>query len=54
MKEVHQGMAITSEEFNVKAGFAEQTMAELGVAAQERAEVMGLLGPMKSDIVEKP
>jgi hemoglobin len=54
MKEVHQGMAITSEEFKLMAGFADQTMAELGVGAKERSEVMGLLGPMKSDIVEKP
>jgi hemoglobin len=54
MKDVHQGMAITSEEFRLMAGFADQTMKDLGVGAQERSEVMSVLGPMKLDIVEKP
>lgn len=54
MKEAHKGMAVSGAEFALMAGFAEQAMRELGVAEGERAEVMGMLGPMKTDIVEKP
>lgn len=54
MKESHKGMAVSGDEFGLMAGFADQTMKELGVAERERSEVMGMLGPMKSDIVEKP
>jgi hemoglobin len=52
MKETHRGMGVTAGEFDA---LVEDLVASLGhfeVPKAEQEELLGLLGPMRSDIVE--
>ena len=54
MKRTHAGMGITSTEFDALVGDLVATLNKFKVPAQEKNELLGALGPMKGDIVEKP
>ncbi len=53
MSKVHEGMGITSVEFDVVGGHLSDTLDELHVGAREKKELLDLLGSMKRDIVTK-
>ncbi len=54
MKTTHAGMRITSEEFDALVGDLVVTLNKFKVPEREKKELLGALGPMKGDIVEKP
>ncbi len=54
MKTAHAGMGITSVEFDALVGDLVATLNKFKVPERERNELLGALGPMKKDIVEKP
>jgi len=54
MKTAHQGMGITTADFNALVGDLVATLNKFKVGAEEQKELLGVLGPMKKDIVEKP
>jgi hemoglobin len=54
MKTTHAGMGITSTEFDALVGDLVATLNKFKVPPQEKNELLGALGPMKGDIVEKP
>ena len=54
MKTTHAGMGITSAEFMALVEDLVAAMNTLNVPKTEQNELLGLLGPMKSDIVEIP
>lgn len=54
MKSAHAGMRIKEEEFNALVGDLVTTLNRFKVGEREKNELLGALGPMKSDIVEKP
>ena len=49
----HTGLAITANEFDIMDGYLAEELAAHGVAADDRAELQKLLGPMKPDVVGK-
>jgi hemoglobin len=51
MANAHKGLAITSEEFDVSIDQIRDALDELHVAAREKKELLGILIPMKADIV---
>ena len=51
MKTAHQGMGVTDADFNALVEDLVTTMDKFQVPAQERNELLALLGPMRSDIV---
>lgn len=51
MANAHRGLSITSEEFDVSIGQISDALDELHVAAREKKELLGILMPMKVDIV---
>jgi hemoglobin len=51
MREVHHGMKITSKAFDALVQDLVKTLNKFNVPQPEQQEVLGLLGPMKSDIV---
>ena len=53
MKEAHKGMGITSDAFNYLVEDLATTLGKLKVGPNEQNELIGLLAPMKADIVEK-
>lgn len=53
MKTVHTGMKISDAEFGAMAENVVKTMNKFNVPAREQGEVMGLLGGMKGDIVNR-
>lgn len=53
MKEAHEGMGISEVEFNALVGDLVKALDDNGVPAAEKNELLGVLGPMKSDIVEE-
>jgi hemoglobin len=53
MVEAHTGMNITEEEFNALVEDLVKAMDAKGVPQKEKDEILGVLGPMKSDIVGK-
>ena len=53
MKSAHKGMGITSDAFNYLVEDLAATLGELKVGPNEQNELIGLLAPMKTDIVEK-
>ena len=54
MKTTHTGMAISSGEFDALVGDLVATLNKFKVPEREKNELLGALGPMKGDIVEKP
>lgn len=53
MKTAHKGMGITSDNFNALVEDLVKALDKFNVGATEKNELLGALGPMKGDIVEK-
>ena len=54
MGTVHAGMKITGAQFDALVGHLVATLDKFKVPAGEKGELLGLLGPMRSSIVEEP
>lgn len=54
MKATHAGMGVSSADFDALVGDLVATLNKFKVPEREKGELLGALGPMKSDIVEKP
>ena len=54
MKTTHAGMGITTADFNALVEDLVASLNTLKVPEAEKKELLGLLGPMKKDIVEIP
>ncbi len=54
MKSTHAGLGITGADWDRMVGFLNQTLDKFSVPDRERKEVLGALGGLKSDIVDKP
>ncbi|RPH78321.1 MAG: group 1 truncated hemoglobin [Nitrospiraceae bacterium] len=54
MKATHAGMGVSSSDFDALVGDLVATLNTLKVPDREKSELLGALGPMKGDIVEKP
>ena len=52
MRETHDGMKVTAGEFDALVGDLVATLDEFEVPKQEQDELLGLLGPLRSQIVE--
>jgi hemoglobin len=53
MKSAHMGMGISSSEFDALVEDLVGALDKFKVGAHEKDQLLGALGPMKSDIVEK-
>ena len=53
MKTAHKGLGVTEADFNALVEDLGKALDKFKVGATEKNELLGLLGPMKSDIVEK-
>lgn len=54
MKTAHAGMRISTADFNALVEDLVAALDHFKVPAKEKSELLGLLGPMKADIVEVP
>lgn len=54
MKTTHAGMGVSGNEFDALVGDLVATLNKFKVGDREKNELLGALGPMKKDIVEKP
>jgi hemoglobin len=54
MKTAHAGMGISGAEFDALVGDLVTTLNKFKVPEKEKGELLSVLGPMKSDIVERP
>jgi hemoglobin len=54
MKEAHAGMKVTNGEFNALVEDLVATMNQFKVPKAEQDELLAILGPLKSEIVEVP
>lgn len=54
MKTAHQGMGISTADFNALVEDLTASLDKFKVAEADKGSLLGVLGPMKSDIVEKP
>jgi hemoglobin len=52
MRTTHDGMAVTAGEFDALVGDLIATLDRFGVPEAEKAELLGALAPMRSEIVE--
>lgn len=52
MHETHEGMAVTAGEFDALVEDLVATLSELGVGKPEQDELLAVLGPLRSEIVE--
>jgi hemoglobin len=52
MKEAHAGMKVTNGEFNALVEDLVATLNHFNVGESEQAELLGILGPLKPEIVE--
>jgi hemoglobin len=52
MKETHTGMGVTAGEFDALVEDLVATLDEFGVPRAEQEELLGVLAPMRDDIVE--
>lgn len=52
MRETHDGMGVTAGEFDALVEDLVATLDQFGVAKAEQDELLGILGPLRSDIVE--
>ena len=53
MKTAHAGMGVTDDDFNALVGDLVATLDKFKVPEKEKGELLGVLGPMKKDIVTK-
>jgi hemoglobin len=53
MKAAHKGMGISSDDFGALVEDLVKALDKFNVGATEKNELLGALGPMKGDIVEK-
>jgi hemoglobin len=54
MKTTHAGMNITTADFNALVEDLVASLDKFKVPETEKNELLGILGPMKKDIVEIP
>lgn len=54
MKTTHKGMKVTTAAFNALVEDLVSALDTFNVPAKEKGELLAVLGPMKSDIVEVP
>ena len=54
MKTAHAGMGITGAQFDALAGHLVEALDKFKVPEKEKGEILSLVGPMKTDIVEEP
>jgi hemoglobin len=54
MKAAHEGMGVSTADFNALVGDLVKALDSNKVGENEKNTLLGVLGPMKSDIVEKP
>lgn len=54
MKTAHEGMGITEEEFNALVEDLVKALDQFKVGQKEKDELLGVLGPMKAQIVAGP
>jgi hemoglobin len=54
MKDAHKGMGVSTADFNALVEDLVKALDKHKVGAAEKDALLGVLGPMKSDIVEKP
>jgi hemoglobin len=52
MHETHDGMGVTAGEFDALVADLVATLDQFNVPATEQQELLGILGPLRSDIVE--
>lgn len=52
MRETHDGMGVTAGEFDALVGDLVATLNQFGVPDAEQQELLGILGPLRADIVE--
>jgi hemoglobin len=52
MKEAHAGMSVTSGEFDALVDDLVKTLKHFKVPGREQGELLAILGPLKSEIVE--
>ncbi|SRR6266508_85211 len=52
MRETHDGMGVTAGEFDALVGDLVSTLDDFDVPKTEQEELLGLLAPMRGDIVE--
>lgn len=52
MQETHDGMGVTGGEFDALVDDLVATLNSFNVPAAEQQELLGILGPLRSDIVE--
>lgn len=53
MRDVHAGLGITQAEFYGLVQMLRDSMTRHGIALRERNELLGILAPMKRDVIEK-
>jgi hemoglobin len=53
MKTAHAGMGITDADFNALVEDLVATLDKFKVPEKEKGELLGVLGPMRKDIVTK-
>lgn len=53
MQTAHAGMKITNEQFDALVGHLVATLDKFKVPEKEKGELLGLLGPMRGQIVEE-
>jgi hemoglobin len=54
MKTAHMGMGVSGADFNALVEDLVGALDKFNVPAHEKDQLLGALGPMKTDIVEKP
>ena len=54
MKSTHAGMGVSTADFNALVEDLVATLDQFKVGQKEKDELLGVLGPMQKDIVEKP
>ena len=52
MRETHDGMGVTAGEFDALVEDLVATLKQLNVPEKEQTALLGILGPLRSDIVE--
>ena len=52
MRETHDGMSVTAGEFDALVADLVTTLNQFKVPAAEQQELLGILGPLRADIVE--